>query len=149
MARPEPQLSLDPGTACFLVLKAREFHAKVEEVDPDEGSNPSDDKAIDVLEFQADDTVQEEIFAAVGALDEDERRDLIALIWLGRGDFGLDEWDAARDGAGDIDPEHVADYILGLPMVSDYLEAGLAQFGHSLGEYLNTAFAAQIEAAAG
>ena len=46
-----PELSLDPETAFFILMKARELDAKVEESDPDSGSNPSDDRSVDVLEF--------------------------------------------------------------------------------------------------
>jgi hypothetical protein len=142
MTPPVPELHLDPETAFFILLKAREFHAKVAEVDPDAGSNPSDDRSIDVLEFQPDDTVQDELFAAIGALDEDARRDLVALIGLGRGDFELADWTAARAAPDRIDPDHVADEILGTPGVSDDLQEGLSRFGFALGDFLNSGFAA-------
>ena len=45
-----PDLSLDPETGFFILMKARELDAKVEESDPDSGSNPSDDRSVDVLE---------------------------------------------------------------------------------------------------
>lgn len=141
-----PELTLDPETAFFILLKAREFHAKVAETDPDEGSNPTDDHAIDILEFQPDDAVQDELLAAVGALNQDGRRDLVALIWLGRGDFDLAQWTAAHDAASQVDPEHVADYVLGLPMASTYLEDGLSQFGFALKDYLDRGFAATRDA---
>jgi hypothetical protein len=145
MANRRPALFLQPASAFFILLKAREFDAKVEEVDPDEGSNPADDKMIDVLEFQADDAVEEELVSAIQGLDEDERLDLIALIWIGRGDFTLDQWSDARESAQRIDPLGVADYVLGLPMASDYLEEGLSQFGHSLGQFLDSGFMATGE----
>lgn len=140
MAERIPGLFLEPETAFFILLKAREFHAKVDEVDPDEGSNPTDDKMIDVLEFQADDSVEEELVSAIQGLDEDERLDLIALIWIGRGDFSLKQWSEARQNARRIDQLGVADYVLGLPMASDYLQEGLSQFGHSLIEFLDSGF---------
>jgi hypothetical protein len=43
-------LSVSPETVCYIIVKAREFGAKVEPDDPDSGSNPADDKEIDVLE---------------------------------------------------------------------------------------------------
>jgi hypothetical protein len=109
-----PQLTLSPETAFFVVLKAREFHMKVEEVDPDEGSNPTDDGNVDVLEFNPGDAVQEELVSAIDGLNEDERLDLIALIWIGRGDFTLSDWREARENARRIDPSQVATYVLGL-----------------------------------
>ncbi|MFN4175710.1 DUF3775 domain-containing protein [Phenylobacterium sp.] len=138
---PAPQLTISPETAFFILLKAREFHAKVDEVDPDEGSNPTDDKAIDVLEFNPGDAVVDELVAAIDSLNRDEQLDLIALMWVGRGEFTLDTWDEAREGASRIDPEQIADYVLGLPEASDYLQEGLSLFGHSLSEFLNSGVA--------
>ena len=108
----QPELALDPDTAFYILLKAREFDAKEEAVDPDEGSNPSDDKAIDILEFEPDDAVEEEVAAAIDALNEDQKLDLIALAWIGRGDFSLDEWAEARESAREVDQARVAGYLL-------------------------------------
>ncbi|MBS0331464.1 MAG: DUF3775 domain-containing protein, partial [Proteobacteria bacterium] len=87
--QPAPALYLDPDVAFFILLKAREFHAKVDEVDPDEGSNPIDDGMIDILEFQPQDSVTDELAGAIGALNEDQRLDLLALLRLGRGEVDL------------------------------------------------------------
>jgi hypothetical protein len=50
-----PTLTITPDSAFSIVLKARQFDAKVEETDPDSGSNPTDDSSVDALEFGADD----------------------------------------------------------------------------------------------
>lgn len=134
----QPELALDPDTAFYILLKAREFDAKEEAVDPDEGSNPSDDKAIDILEFEPDDAVEEEVAAAIDALNEDQKLDLIALAWIGRGDFSLDEWAEARESAREVDQARVAGYLLGMPTVSDYLQDALSQLGYSLDDYLES-----------
>ena len=142
MAVRSPLLVLSAETAFFIVLKAREFHTKVDPVDPDEGSNAADDRAVDVLQFHRDDAVLEELVSALGPLNEDELMDLIALIWLGRGDYELNQWAEAREAARGIDPSHALDYLLGSPLVSDYLQEGLSLFGHSLGDHLNSGFVA-------
>jgi hypothetical protein len=86
---------------------------------------------VDVLEDQADDPVYEELTAFIAALDEDERADLVALTWLGRGDAGIEEWDDLRSEAARARNERTAAYLLGLPLLSEYLEEGLSQFGRS------------------
>ena len=43
-------LNIDPGKVCFIILKAREFDAKVDPVEPDPGSNAADDGERAVLE---------------------------------------------------------------------------------------------------
>jgi hypothetical protein len=95
------------------------------------GSNAADDKMVDVLEDQADDPVYEELTAFIGALDEDERAELVALTWLGRGDAGIEEWSDLRSEAARARNERTAAYLLGLPLLSEYLEEGLSQFGRS------------------
>jgi hypothetical protein len=133
----KPSLTLSPERAFAILVKAREFDEKVEVSDPDSGSNPSDDNAVDVLEETPDDPTYDELIAAVDALNDDEQLDLIALIWVGRGDFGFAEWQEARAGAADIGRARAPRYVAGIPMVSDYLEEAMSQLGHTMGEYLD------------
>jgi Protein of unknown function (DUF3775) len=92
-------LSISSEKVCYIIAKARQFEAKDVVADPDSGSNAADDKMVDVLEDQADDPVYEELTAFIGALDEDERAELVALTWLGRGDAGIEEWSDLRSEA--------------------------------------------------
>ncbi len=62
-------------------------------------------------------------------MSEDEQIDLVALAWLGRGDGTLDDWDNLRDEAARAHNNRTAAYLLGLPLLPDYLEEALAQFG--------------------
>lgn len=138
MPEPEPELTLDTDTAFYILLKAREFDAKEEATDPDEGSNPTDDNEIDVLQFEPGDAVEQELADAIDPLNEDEKLDLIALIWIGRGDFDFDQWAEAREGARLVPPP-ITRYVLGIPIVSDYLEKALSDLGYSLSDYLDSA----------
>ena len=90
-------LEINPDKVCYIIVKAREFDAKVEVVEPNPGSNPSDEGMREVLEDYRDDPVAEELTGFIGSLNEDERIDLVALAWLGRGTF--DDWDSARKEA--------------------------------------------------
>ena len=132
-----PKLTITPDTAFAILMKARQFDAKVDQTDPDSGSNPSDDNSVDALEFGPADDTRHELFTAINDLNDDERRDLIALTWLGRGDFTLAEWTDAREAAGDIERQRAPRYLAGIPLVSDYLEDGLSQFNLSVGDYLD------------
>ena len=132
-----PELAISPETAFFILLKARAFDEKVEASDPDSGSNPSDDNEVDVLEETSDDPTYAELRAAVRRLNDDELRDLIALIWIGRGDFSMAELAEAREAAAEIGRERAPRYVAGIPTVSDYLEDALSQFGHTLADYLD------------
>ena len=132
-----PTLTITPDTAFSIVLKARQFDAKVEQTDPDSGSNPSDDNSVDALEFgPADDTLHE-LNSAISDLNDDEQRDLIALIWLGRGDFALGQWAEARGAASEIGRDRAQRYVAGIPLVSHDLEDGLSQFNQSVEDYFD------------
>jgi hypothetical protein len=118
----------------YLVLKARAFDAQAGVSDPDEGSNPSDDRAVSVLEGQSDNPTAEELAAAISALSQEEQIALVALAWIGRGDFEAGEWDEAKTLARQRRKGATARYLMGMPQLGDYLEEGAAALGVSLTE---------------
>jgi hypothetical protein len=71
-----------------------------------------------------------EIAEFINAMTEDEQLDLIALMRLGRGDGGIEEWDDLRREAAEV-RNRTARYLLGEPLASDYLAEGLSAFGLS------------------
>ena len=127
--------TIDPEKVCFVVIKAREFDVKVEPVEPNPGSNPADSGVGDVLQDYADDPTYEELGSFIKALNEEEQANLVALVWVGRGDFGKDEWDEVLAQARQQANDRTAEYLLGIPLLADYLEEGLAVFGQSCAEY--------------
>lgn len=131
---PKVSLSISPEKVCFVIARAREFDVKVAASDPDPGSNPGDDAEIDVLEDSPDDAVAEELSAFIDALDEDEQIDLVAMAWLGRADYTLRDWTGLRKEAASAHNEATARYLLGMPLLGDFLEEGLALLGHSCEE---------------
>ena len=96
-----PELAISPEKVAFIIENAREFDVKEAESDPDSGSNPADDDMIDVLEDDGSDPVGRELAGFIRALNEDEQTDLVALMWLGRGEGSLEEWDDLRARAVD------------------------------------------------
>lgn len=130
-------LTISAADAFPIVEKARQYDAKVAQTDPDSGSNPTDDTSIDALEFGADDDTRRELIGAIDDLNDDEQVDLVALVLLGRGDFTKGQWRAARNEAAQIDRAHIGEFIATIPLVSDYLEEGLAQFGERFAEWMD------------
>ena len=128
-------LQIDPRTVCYLIIKAREFDAKVAVVEPDPGSNPSDEGMRGVLEDYPDDPVDAEIRTLVDSLNEDEQIDLVTLLWLGRADSSADEWSALREDAAAAHSARTADYLLGTPLLSDYLAEGLNRLGYDCSDF--------------
>lgn len=129
------ELNISPEKVCYILLKAREFDVKVEPVEPDPGSNPADSGEQEILEDYADDATATELKSAIDDLNDDEIVDLIALTWVGRGDFGRQEWPEARALARERHRRHSADYLMGMPQLGDYLEEGLSTLGYSCADY--------------
>jgi Protein of unknown function (DUF3775) len=126
---PAPALAISPEKVSYIIAKAREFDVKDVVTDPDSSSNAADDAMLSVLEDHKDDPVVAEIRAAIFALNVDEQIDLVTLAWLGRGDGGVEDWDDLRAEAARAHNRRTASYLLGIPLLSDYLEEGLSQLG--------------------
>ena len=131
----EPQLNIAIDKVAFVIVKAREFDVQDVETDPDSGSNETDDQMTSVLEAHSDDPTLQELRSFVNALSEEEQTDLVALMWLGRGDGTLEDWIDLRDEAERQHNNRVAAYLLGEPLLADHLEEGLSQFGFSCAEF--------------
>lgn len=125
VAVPEMQIALDK--VCFIIVKAREFDVKDAPADVDSGSNAVDDGMTDVLEDHPDDLVEDELKGFIDTLNEDEQIDLVALMWLGRDDGSIEEWEGLRAEAARQHTRKTSRYLLGSPLVGDHLEAGLAK----------------------
>lgn len=124
-----PELSISKDKISFLATKAREFAGKDIAVDPDDSSNPSDDRAVEVLEDHgAHHAVVREFAGFVNALTEDEQIDLVALMRLGRGDGSVEQWQELRQEAARGHNQHTARYLLGEPLCGDLIEEGLNRF---------------------
>jgi hypothetical protein len=128
---PTDGLTISSEKVCFVIVKAREFDAKDGVTEPDPGSNPSDDGEAAVLEDHPDDPVYEELTALIDSLSEDEQIDLVALAWLGREDYSPDDWPAVLEEAAAAHNERTASYLLGMPLLGDFLEEGLTMLGYS------------------
>jgi hypothetical protein len=130
-----PTLAISPEKACFIIVKAREFDVKDAVTNPGESSSAADDAMSSVLEDRIDDPVAQELRGFIGALNEDEQIDLVTLTWLGRGDGTIADWDELRAEASRAHNKRTAAYLLGIPLLGDYLEEGLAQCGMSCEEF--------------
>ncbi len=122
-------LEIDSGTVYFLILKAREFDDKDAPGELDIDATPADEAIQAAMHYYADDPVAQELKDAIEALNQDEQAELVALTWVGRGDFSAEEWDEAVRTARQRGSSHTAEYLLGTPLLGDYLEEGMSQLG--------------------
>ena len=123
-SRPE----IDPAKVYFVVEKARALMSEEEGARPD-ASNPSDDGAQLMLTDAAYAPIRAEIAGFIEDLDIDEQSALVGLVWIGRGDFEPEDWRAAVELAEERRDGRTSDYLLGLPLLPDYLEEALSAYG--------------------
>lgn len=130
-----PTLRISSEKVCYIVVKAREFDVKVAPEWLDDASNPTDDGMTRILEDYKDDPTLAELRSYLEALDDDELEDLVALTWIGRGDYTLDEWEDLVSEVRDLRAsQDTIRYLIGIPLLGDYLEDGLNEFGLSCTE---------------
>ena len=126
---PENAPTISPETVCYIITKAHEFDVK----DANTADDPeADDPIGSVLEDRADDPVYDELKAFISALTEDEQVDLVALAWLGREDYTVEDWTTLREDARSAHASYqkrTAANLLGMPMLGDHLEEALSLFG--------------------
>ncbi|MFQ5775339.1 MAG: DUF3775 domain-containing protein [Kiloniellaceae bacterium] len=125
-------LEIDPEIVYFLILKARAFDDKDEPggIDPDAGR--AEAVRHRTMRYVDGDPVAQEIDDTIAVLNEDQQAELVALAWLGRGDFTAEEWAEAVRTARERRTASTAEYLLGTPLLGDYLEEGLAQLGFAV-----------------
>jgi hypothetical protein len=125
-------LTISPASVVYVIAKAKEFAVKDVVTEPDPASNPSDDHMVEILEDHPGGSAEEEIQRLIDELGEDEKIDLVALAWLGRDDYSAEEWAEVRQQAADAHNDRTARYLIGMPLLPAYLEAGLTTLGYSV-----------------
>jgi hypothetical protein len=124
-------LHIPVDSVCYIIAKARELQAKEDVVLPDTPSGPAEDWALQILADHSGDYTLTELMACIGEMSQRQRAELIALMWVGRGDYGVEDWEQAVDDAIGDHSVRAAAYLLAHPMVSDDLEEGLIAHGYS------------------
>lgn len=132
LPNPPADFELDRKTLAYIVLKAKAFDGLVASDDPSDGSNSVDDRSMDALEDEGDNPVQRELHAAIRQLNEDAKENLVALAWIGGGDYDATEWKDALVAARERGEASTAHYLMNLPLLGDYLEGGADELGINL-----------------
>lgn len=120
------ELNLNPEDLRTLILNLRALMAQEEMVSPDSGSNPTDDDASPAsLQDSPENLTRAELATVVEDLEPDQQAELVALMWIGRGDMEAEEWDEAVALALELQEGPTSEYLLKHPHVADYLVEGL------------------------
>ena len=129
----DPLTPLD--TLCRIILRAREYEAQTPtNYDGDETADNVDDtdeETLSVLDDTINDSVEEELRAALEDLGEDQLAEVLAFCWVGQGTYEAADWDEACDEAQTLVSDGVEgaiDELIDQPMLASVLESGLAAF---------------------
>ncbi len=121
-------LNIAPEKVAHVIVLAREFDAQVESWD-----QAGDDQDADsILESRSSGTVAAALKTFITDLNVDEQVSLVALTWIGRGTYEPEELGDAMDTARAERVNPTEDYLLGIPLLADHLEAGLDRLGISV-----------------
>lgn len=123
--------NLNPDSVRSIINLAREFHAKEEVIFDEPSDDPAGDWARHQLEDYEGDPTFDELKTAINDLEPDQQVTLVALMWLGRGDFEESEWDLAQRQARGERTAYTAEYLITTPLLADFLQEGLVLQGYT------------------
>ncbi len=126
-------LSINPETIYAIIDRIHEFQAKEGIVLPEEMDAISSHSALQILADHQDDLSYQEALNEITNLEPDQQAELIALMWLGRGDYSKEEWKQALEEitrSFNFYNQDVGRYLFGKPQVVEYLLEGLKQLGY-------------------
>lgn len=130
-------LEIAPEKVAHIIIKAREYDAKVGAWNDTRQEGDAAEDPSSILEDFADDPTRRELEGFINMLNDDERASLVALLWIGRGTFEAEELDEAIEAARSELTSSTSRYLLGIPLLSDYLEEGLEKLGYPVEDVEN------------
>lgn len=126
-------LEISPSKVARIIIRARELDAKTARWD-----TPSDDAEADsILESRPSDATEDELRSYISDLNSDEQASLVALMWIGRDTFTADDLEEAIETAKSEASAPTEEYLLGIPLLSDYLTSGLESLGYDVEELID------------
>jgi len=133
----ELELTIDPGMVRFLIEKSRALSADLSDEYEDghekevhfDGLGKDIHQHAGLAEEEETNSNNQELQHLIDDLNVDEASELVALVWIGRGDFELGEWKKAGETARTSATNKTSSYLMGMPMLGDWLQEGLAAIG--------------------
>jgi hypothetical protein len=115
----------------YIITLARDFDAKVA---PWETSEEREEDVEAILEDSPNDPYEAQLKSFIDELNVDEQVSLVALMWIGRGTYEAEDLEEALSTARSERVNETSAYLLGVPLLSDYLTDGLEKLGISIEE---------------
>ena len=131
--RPDPDDEVDLvvslATIVGIIDAARGVGELQEEATNEEVQDP------EVADEVDPDGMADTLKGLINELNEDEQAALIALTWIGRGDYDASEWQEAQRLAKERNEDgSAAEYLTNMELFVDYLSEGVDAFGYSAEE---------------
>lgn len=122
------ELDLSRDIVEGLIDKVREFNEQ-DDVTPLEDTSEPDVEDAEFSSQMVDrfggDPLYQQLKASIEDLEPDQQVTLVTLMWIGRGDYSVEEWDEAEEHAQESWNDHTADYLIGTPLLAEYLSEAL------------------------
>ncbi|MCU0887933.1 MAG: DUF3775 domain-containing protein [Rubritepida sp.] len=124
---------VDLGISLEVVATVVDLANAVQDAEEADIGSADDDEELDDDE---DDEITEEMLTDyIDELNEEQQNALIALAWVGRGDYEAEEWAEALKLAGERNARgEASSYLAGMEGLGDLLAEGLAAFGLAIEE---------------
>ncbi|MEM6902839.1 MAG: DUF3775 domain-containing protein [Pseudomonadota bacterium] len=124
---------LKPETAGYIIVRMRSFGNEEEAHETShDGFMPRDEDVSLLIDRPLTPFPDDDVSDAIGGMSVDEQCELIALAWVGRGDYGPAEWRHALRDAKQRWNRRTPAYLIGMTMLADYLEEGLSVLDYDL-----------------
>jgi hypothetical protein len=124
------ELSFNSDYLRHLIVKVRAFMGKEATDIPDDGSNPIDDALpASALQDEEDDLSREEVAREIMGLNIQQKAELVALMWLGRKDGEVEEWEDLVTRALESREVPTEEYLLDHPLLAEHWLDGMELLG--------------------
>lgn len=130
----QPDLTLDPDTARMLAQRARaagspgeapDLDGEIHEAEFDASRLTESHSHSELAEEESAGSYAEELAELIDDLNVDEAAELVAIVWIGRGDHEAGDWADVLSQAHARQTGSTTAYMAKIPLLADYIEAGL------------------------
>ena len=127
MTQPRAELDLNRDVVQLIIDGTHEFIMQADVSFPEEPGAFAGQWLAQVPNGFNQDPYYVELKNKIDDLEPDQQMSLVALMWLGRGDYSIEEWPEALAFAEQTWTDHTASYLIGLSLLADYLQEGVGQ----------------------
>jgi hypothetical protein len=129
-------LPISAETVSYVISLARDIENALPEANADDGENHRGEAADPELITEHEyDTLYQELRGFLETLSDEELAALTAILWIGRGTYDADDFDAAYAEASSLDASRAPSYLLSSELLAEYLSEGMSALGVDLEEF--------------